>query len=320
MQRVAAPSEVVADLAGQPVSIRFAGSDLATRFLPTLDHVLRPAGPDPVLRIGCWDRVASGVPPPAPRWGAGDFVGAGRVRGHVFGGLRIWYDLWSRELQVYDRDRGEAVFHAVDAARVPPWADRSPFRMLLTWWAADRGLALLHAAAVATEGGAVALAGPPGAGKSTTAMACVAAGLRFLGDDCCLVRPAPEPTVFSIYRRAKLEVSALELLPTMPGPNVDVGPDQVVLEPARLALKAPLRALLLPVVTTETRTGLVPVPATESLRTLVPIALAESGGLGTTLLGPLTELVRHVPVFRLRLGRDPAEAAAVVAGVVEGSR
>jgi hypothetical protein len=151
-------------------------------------------------------------------------------------------------------------------------------------------------------------------------MACVAAGLRFLGDDCCLVRPTPEPMVFSIYRRAKLEKSALRLLPTVPGRTVEAGPDQMVLEPTPLARQAPLRALLLPVVTAETRTRLVAVPATDSLRTLVPIALAESGGLGTALLGPLTALARQVPTFRLELGRDPAGVAAVVAGAVAGTR
>ena len=48
--------------------------------------------------------------------------------------------------------------------------DRAPFRTILTWWAADHRLALVHAAAVATGDGAVVLAGTSGAGKSTTAL------------------------------------------------------------------------------------------------------------------------------------------------------
>ncbi len=52
-----------------------------------------------------------------------------------------------------------------------------------------RGHLLLHASAVARDGRAVALAGPPGAGKSTTSLHLVEQGLRFVSNDRLLVRP-----------------------------------------------------------------------------------------------------------------------------------
>jgi HprK-related kinase B len=52
----------------------------------------------------------------------------------------------------------------------------------------DRGHVLLHAAAVARAGGAVALAGPPGSGKSSAALHLVDAGLQFVSNDRLLVR------------------------------------------------------------------------------------------------------------------------------------
>src|SRR5690606_23216096 len=106
-------------------------------------------------------------------------------------------------------------------AIVPRWFDRAPFRTILTWWAADQGLPLLHASAVADDSGAVAIAGASGAGKSTTALACLAAGLRIVGDDACLVRFDPEPTIYSIYARAKLEPDALAKLPSLASLIVD---------------------------------------------------------------------------------------------------
>lgn len=51
-----------------------------------------------------------------------------------------------------------------------------------------RGHLLLHASAVARDGRAVALAGPPGAGKSTSALHLVEHGLRFVSNDRLLVR------------------------------------------------------------------------------------------------------------------------------------
>jgi HprK-related kinase B len=52
-----------------------------------------------------------------------------------------------------------------------------------------RGYVLLHASAVSREGGTVALAGPPGAGKSTAALHLVEHGFRFLSNDRVLARP-----------------------------------------------------------------------------------------------------------------------------------
>jgi HprK-related kinase B len=55
-----------------------------------------------------------------------------------------------------------------------------------------RGHLLLHAAAVSWNGRAAALAGPPGAGKSTAALHLVEAGYRFVSNDRLLVLPGVE--------------------------------------------------------------------------------------------------------------------------------
>jgi len=52
-----------------------------------------------------------------------------------------------------------------------------------------RGHLLLHASAVSWNGRAVALAGPPGAGKSTAALHLVEAGYRFVSNDRLLTKP-----------------------------------------------------------------------------------------------------------------------------------
>jgi HprK-related kinase B len=54
-----------------------------------------------------------------------------------------------------------------------------------------RGHVLLHASAVAWNGRVAALAGPPGAGKSTSALHLVEAGYRFVSNDRLLVHPQP---------------------------------------------------------------------------------------------------------------------------------
>lgn len=66
-----------------------------------------------------------------------------------------------------------------------------------------RGVTCLHASVVATPTGAVAVAGPAGAGKSTIAAACALRGHRVLSDDIAVLVPqdggwAVEPAVPSV--------------------------------------------------------------------------------------------------------------------------
>lgn len=78
---------------------------------------------------------------------------------------------------------------------------RDTFLRSLAWpyleWAANYGfgtrshnLLLVHAAVVEREGGAIALPGRPGAGKSTLTGALVARGWRFLSDEFLIIEPA----------------------------------------------------------------------------------------------------------------------------------
>jgi HprK-related kinase B len=57
---------------------------------------------------------------------------------------------------------------------------------------AARGHVLFHASAVSWGGRTAALAGPPGAGKSTAALHLVERGFRFLSNDRVLARPASD--------------------------------------------------------------------------------------------------------------------------------
>src|SRR5262249_57144168 len=55
-----------------------------------------------------------------------------------------------------------------------------------------RGHVLLHASAVPRKDRTAVLAGPPGAGKSTSALHLVEAGFRCLSNDRVLARPLPD--------------------------------------------------------------------------------------------------------------------------------
>jgi hypothetical protein len=225
-----------------------------------------------------------------------------------------------RMLCLYDRDAGEALLTVADATDVPSWVDRAPLRAILTWWTSDLGAAFLHASAVGDEGGAVVFAGASGTGKSTTAMACLADGMGFIGDDACVVRLDDEPMVFTVYGRAKLERDALARLPALGDLALDLTADPVVLDATpHVVHRAPLRSVLLPCLAGAERSRLTRVSPTDARRLLVHGSLLEGGGAGGAALGAITRLAARVPCYRLDLGPDLPEVVATVRGVLETS-
>jgi len=313
-----------ATLADRHVRIRYVAPELAERFGANLNHlavdrVETRSDHELDLDICCWDRSVTEVRAPAPPWTVDDHLRSGRIRGLTDGPTRATFDPTSRVLCLYDAERRSAVVHAAGARLVPLWMDRAPFRTVLTWWAADRGLALLHASAVATASGAVVLAGTSGAGKSTTALRCLLAGLELLGDDACLVGCTPEPTVHSVYRFAKVDEPLVEPLPPPLSRALPWITDEFVIDPgSRHRSRAPLRAILLPQITGGRGTRLVPVSRTEALRILGPTTLVEGGAPSREALRAIVGLVEQVPAIRLELGTDPAGIVDAVVAATEG--
>jgi hypothetical protein len=300
------------------VHLRAAGDALGEVFTPALAHADGPPvafGPHDV-QVWAWDRAATGVEPPPPAWSLDDHLPTGAIRGCVDGPVRIIYDRWQRVLTVYDRAARRCIYCAADAAEIPAWVQRSPLRQILTAWAAERGGAMVHAGTVATEHGAVVLAGASGSGKSTTTLTCAAAGFGFLGDDACLVTFDPVPMAHTVFGRAKLEPDAFERLGDLAHLVVGSDAGAPVLDPARhLLASAPLRAVALLDIGDTPATTAVRVGPSTAMRRLVEGALDE--GAATTLAG-LRRLAAEVPCVALTLGSDPAGVIATVGRLAAG--
>ncbi len=295
-------------LAGHDISLEYAAPKVAARFRPALAHLeVPPHEAPPDLTIGCWELPASGVTPPPPPWSLDDFLVRGRIRGHTDGPVRAAYEEWARVLTLYDRRSARAVVYAADPASVPLWFDRAPFRTVFTWWAADEGLPMLHASTVADDTWGVAIAGASGAGKSTTALTCLAAGMRIVGDDACLVRLDPEPTIFSVYARAKLEPDALERLPSLASLVVDRHNEQTLIDPgprARPRTPAFTRCCS-PRSRTGTESAVVALGYADAVKQLVHSSLEEGVGIVDGALGAITATGEGSPVPAARARHRP---------------
>ena len=213
---------------------------------------LRP----PLPRCGCFSLTARPrkpllsflLPNCRPRFERGE-VWSYRDAAH-----QLVIDPYTKTATLYDAVQGTVIYWSLSASGFSYHETSLPLRLMWRWWLEPRGLWLTHAAAIATEHGAVLVAGPGGMGKSTTALACLNAGLGYLGDDFVLVRIEPVPRVYSLYCSAKVHTANLRNF--APLANRVINPERNPADKAMLMLDhkqgdtlvadAPLRGLFIP--------------------------------------------------------------------------
>ena len=310
------------EIAGASVLLRFAGPALVDFACRALSHLALdgPGARGPDLTVHLWDSGSTGVAVPG-RPAAFERV---RVNGALEGddatGIRAAFVGDAEALSVYDPERQAGAYWIRDVTAVREYDRPAPLRLLLSWWLEQRGATLVHGAAVGDERGAVLLAGQAGAGKSTTALACLAAGLRYVADDYCVVASDPDPVVHSIYCSGKAVTANLGLLPGLteliPEPDTFFEEKSIYYVgehlPERLAPQLPLRAVLVPQVAGGPRTLVEPASAATALAALAPSTLFQLAHSGGTAFGRLAALVRAVPCHRLLVGDEPAGAAEAI--------
>ncbi len=99
---------------------------------------------------------------------------------------------------------------------IPYVVRTSPLLPLFHWIFSERGYQIVHAAAITDDRAAILVTGRGGAGKSTAALACLQAGLGYLGDDMVMVGPVGTDApirVHSLFCTAKLERNAIHQFP-----------------------------------------------------------------------------------------------------------
>jgi hypothetical protein len=190
----------------------------------------------------------------------------------------------------------------------------------------QRGQFVLHASAVAVDGGAVAFAGASGLGKSTTAAVFDQQGYRMLSDDIVAINAQPaHPVVFPAFPQVKLLPDAVASLygvsDALPLHAQDGGKRVFRRDTVFPQTPLPLKAIYL--LDRGDHTYIEPVPARQALIELFPHSyIARQVRLyGVDLLkGTHTEaahftnsarIASRVPIRRLRRSFAPGELAAL---------
>lgn len=276
------------------------------------------------LTVFVLDRDAKGNPlrdlPPAAPWAgtSPEPTTTDRVERWSYEGAlgRGLFHEGFRALFLWNRERRRAAVWLGESGDLPYHLVALPLLPILSWVLADRGLAVVHAAAVATEMGAVLIGGRSGTGKSTASIACLDAGVGFLGDDMCVIEPGAQPVVHSLFCSAKLDVPDTARFPALSPALVNgSGPgwekavylfDGHVGE--RIVRRAPLVGVAIP------RRGQLGHAARLSARqaflAMAPNTVFQLPGAGQAACAGVKEVVSKVPVHTVGTGDTIAEIPA----------
>ncbi len=321
-------------VAGMAIRLRFAGDELAPLMRPPLEHLEVAAGGGPEASICVFVGASTGVRIPDFPFSGLDVRQQGLIAGYNGERFRTVYhgDILDpphygfNALSMFDAAAATAIFWVESRERVPWWEPVEPFRPALHWVLAAQGRHMVHAAVVANEHGAVLIAGKGWSGKTTTAMACACAGFGFLGDNYAVLSDADDdPIAHTLFANAKLRPGTLDLLPELASGVVvrDVPEDEKLVvdfrhyRPAQLQGSAPVRAVLVPELTGGDETRVEPASARAGLMALAPSTIYQLPNNGGAGLRPMAELVRRVPTYSLKLGRDPRTAPPAIARLLE---
>ena len=277
---------------------------------------------DVALTVSLFDSLTTGTQMPSPAWGPDDYGRKGSIVGFNDDRIRTAYQPGIGVLNLYDAWRHAGVYWVAEPQVVPWW--ETPLRTLLHWWAAPTSLQPLHAGAVGRQGAGVLVVGYSGAGKSTTTLACLEAGMDYVGDDYVIV-DVDKPMVHSLYSTVKLEPANLDRFPTLAplvanANRLESQKAIVRLHEHRgdnLVSSLRLGAILLPRVTQHRGSRIRPSSAAAALRVLAPTTLFHLPGYDRVVVAKLAALVRKLPCYELEAGTDLEDLAARVTELVE---
>jgi len=307
--------------AGRFAQIRIVGTRLVKQMTPAIQHLLSVKANTSLtgLKIDFWEENETGIAcplesvevngPERTPWRQGEWgFTVGSCEDRFIGRRRLGMDMW------LDREDQHIIGCARDPERFSLLERGNPVRFPLFLWHGDQGAEVIHAGLVSRRGHGILLAGRGGVGKTTVALASLARGFDYLGDDYVALQPMDDGSFagHSLYSSAWLTDSHLSRFPSLI-PNAARGtrPDQnrnlIFLYSGfadRLPCSVPIRVVVLPRVSDGSFTRFRAASKREALLALAPTSILNLPSTGSRTLARMARLVDQLPCFWLELGAD----------------
>jgi hypothetical protein len=299
------------------IRLRFAGQELIPFFTPALSHLEIDPITKPDLTIHLWDSQSTATPMPHPPWTKDDYMHFGLIRG--YNNERI-NTLFMNALHMIDLKQDQAVYWVPDSGNIPYYHTIRPLRTIINWWLNQHQHFIVHAAAVGLPEGGVLITGKGGAGKSTTALACVGAGIQYAGDENVVISSSPEPYLHNLYCSGTLDADDIDRIlaikPYLSNASKLAYQKAIYLfhddDQKILSKGFPIKAILIPEVSGKVDTTIQARSVSQSLIALAPETLFQLPGAGAEHFQAMVSLIKQVPCYTLELGSQIVQIPNVI--------
>ncbi len=303
----------------------FAGASMSRRITPAFDHLLSNNQNAPFVKIRVWDSASTGVELPRPPFEVGKSLYGGDMWTAETGRYKLVYQAINGTLSFFDKTQNEAIYWYYDAALFPYFESGAPLRMVLNWCLGAIGYQLVHAGAVGTEYGGALLVGKGGTGKSTTAFACLDSGLKYAGDDYCVVENSTQPMAHCLYNTGKLNAEDIyrfpKLMPALQNYNrLDTEKALYFFYshfPQLIENALPIRAILIPEISENIEPAITRASPAECFLALAPSTMFQLRGADHPVHKNISDLVKNVPGYKMELGKDINQIPGLVGSLIK---
>lgn len=307
------------------VRMRYANPQLLPFISPAFEHLATQSQDENLAFSIClWDSQSTNVSMPPPSWSWDDYGTRGQVNGFDIGSIHVVYHGESSACSILNEQQDTAIYWVKDSRLLSYYESSAPLRAIFAAWAASQGRLVVHSAAVGNDKGGVLITAKGGAGKSTTSLLCLQAGLNFLGDNNVILSDGAVPTAHSIYNATTLHPDQIRRMPFFASAlAISDAPDsgKVIMfakdyRPMQLKSSLPIRAILVPRITGKIETRLTPCSPAQSLAALAPSTIFSSAGAGKSALEFMARYVRRVRNYDLELGTDFDQIPTAITGLL----
>lgn len=299
---------------GAPILLTYSSDLLEDSLFKAFEHLETSVeGIEPGFRIFACDADILNMELPGYDWLRRLADGDDVLITYNHGNLHALYNPKSGIFSLVDTARDRGLYYLPKIGDIPFYEKAAPMRMLLHWWCEKSGYVFVHGAAVAWKDNAVLLAGKSGSGKSTTAILAAQNGFGYLGDDYVILQRSGRPVIQSAYNSVKFRWEMIQRLPQAEKLSVNQSDDDKGYfflsgkKSDSLMRRAPLKAVLLPVIENRDRTSFMRVSQSRGLMGLAASSIFQMPGSGKKTLKNLADILRDVPVYQMSLGSDNGE-------------
>lgn len=312
-------------IAGFTFCLKFAGTSMLDTLTRALSHLEIESVEKCDLTVCIWDSFSTDTSSITFPWSPNSsYALRGEVLGYDLERIYTVVDIHTKALHVFDLDLHLALYWIQDAKELPWWVRGSPLQQMFHWWLRTYNYQLTHAAVVGFAQGGVLLAGKGGAGKSTTALACMRAGMHYVSEDYCVLSDLPNIWGYSIYHSAKIEEKTLRWFPELE-PHVENSnrkkEDKAFLfhhrfQPEKILMGCPIKALIALKVSEKNQSHLESISPIEAISSLAVSTMWQLTHTGPVVFNHLKRIAQNLPCYRLHLSKNLMEAPQLIGKIL----